>query len=133
MNRDEPLYSISIAAKLCGVDPQTLRLYERQGLVKPARVAEKNRVYSQADIERLLRIQRLTQDLGVNLAGVEVILRLIDDMDRMQQEFDEEFAEIQREMEKRLAAILKNNKVPVPADEPFRILRFRPEKRKIDL
>jgi MerR family transcriptional regulator/heat shock protein HspR len=133
MNRDDPLYSISIAAKLCGVHPQTLRLYERQGLVKPARVAEKNRMYSQADIERLQRIQRLTQDLGVNLAGVEVILRLIDEMDRLQQDFEETFSELQREMEKRLAAILKNSKVPVPVDQSTPILRFRPEKRTIDL
>jgi MerR family transcriptional regulator/heat shock protein HspR len=90
---DEPLYMIGVAAKLCDLHPQTLRMYERLGLVRPARGPNKNRMYSQADIERLRQIQRLTQELGVNLAGVEVILNLLDKMEKMRQEME---AEIQR-------------------------------------
>lgn len=93
-NGDEPLYTISIAARLVRIDrpeepihPQTLRMYERLGLVQPQRVG-KNRLYSDRDIERLRQIQRLTQELGVNLAGVEVILGLLEKIERMQSEID---------------------------------------------
>ncbi|MDH7603188.1 MAG: helix-turn-helix transcriptional regulator [Armatimonadota bacterium] len=90
---EEPLYMIGVAAKLCDLHPQTLRTYERLGLIRPARGPNGNRMYSQADIERLRQIQRLTQELGVNLAGVEVILNLLDKMEKMRQEME---AEIQR-------------------------------------
>lgn len=72
---DRPLYIISVAADLVNMHPQTLRLYERRGLVAPKRQG-KNRLYSQSDIERLQYIQQLTQELGINLAGVEKIIRL---------------------------------------------------------
>ncbi len=92
---DEPLYTISIAARLVRPDrpgepihPQTLRMYEKLGLVTPKRVG-KNRLYSDRDIQRLRQIQRFTQDMGVNLAGVEVILQLLERMEQMQQEMDE--------------------------------------------
>ena len=85
----EPVYMISIAAQLTGLHPQTVRLYERLGLVLPSRVNNKNRLYSEADIERLLQIRRFTQDMGVNLAGVEIILDLLQKMDRMQSEVAE--------------------------------------------
>src|SRR5260221_14563385 len=85
----EPVYLISIAAQLTGLHPQTVRLYERLGLVLPCRVNNKNRLYSHADIERLLQIRRFTQEMGVNLAGVEIILDLLGKMERMQQEMDE--------------------------------------------
>lgn len=75
MDIDRPLYIISVAADLVNMHPQTLRLYERRGLVAPKRQG-KNRLYSQADIERLQYIQQLTQELGINLAGVEKIIRL---------------------------------------------------------
>ena len=80
---NQPVYMIGVAAQLCGVHPQTLRQYERLGLVVPARVGAKNRLYSEADIRRVRRIQRLTQDMGVNLAGVELILKLLDDMEEI--------------------------------------------------
>ena len=76
--------------------PQTLRLYERLGLVAPSRVGSKNRVYSEADIERLRQIQRLTQDMGVNLAGVEVILDLLDKIQRMREDTDAELERMRR-------------------------------------
>ncbi len=99
INRDEPVYMISVAAKLCHLHPQTLRMYERLGLVKPARISSKNRVYSDSDIERLLQIQRLTQDMGVNLAGVEVILDLLEKIQRMQEQMDTEMERMRKHME----------------------------------
>jgi len=75
MDADEPVYVISIAARIVGVHQQTLRMYERQGLLQPWRKANR-RLYSRRDIERVRQIQRLVADLGVNLAGAEVILRM---------------------------------------------------------
>ena len=84
----DPAYVISIAAARVGMHPQTLRLYERVGLVKPARRGS-NRLYSDEDIERLRQIQRLTQDMGVNLAGVEIILNLLEQITEMQAELEQ--------------------------------------------
>lgn len=75
-NRDRPVYMISVAAELAGVHPQTLRIYERKQLVEPSRSPGGTRMYSDADIERLQLIQRLTQEEGVNLAGVMRIIEL---------------------------------------------------------
>lgn len=72
----EPRYAIGVVAARCGIHPQTLRQYERLGLVEPQRTRGNFRLYSEADIDRLLRIQRLVNDLGVNLAGAEVILNM---------------------------------------------------------
>ncbi|MEB3196955.1 MAG: helix-turn-helix transcriptional regulator [Candidatus Sericytochromatia bacterium] len=79
---DRPLYIISVAADLVNMHPQTLRLYERRGLVAPKRQG-KNRLYSQSDIERLQYIQQLTQELGINLAGVEKIIRLQNELESL--------------------------------------------------
>ena len=80
---DEPLYYISVAARLVDCHPQTLRTYERQGLVEPGRSASNVRLYSDEDIERLRQIKRLTQELGVNLAGVEIILSLLEQIEQL--------------------------------------------------
>lgn len=104
---DEPVYMISVAARLCELHPQTLRMYERLGLVRPARVGTKNRMYSEKDIARLRQIQRLTQDMGVNLAGVEVILGLLERMQHMQDEMDVEMERMRREMEELLRRLEK--------------------------
>lgn len=85
----EPVYLISIAAQLTGLHPQTVRLYERLGLVTPSRVNNKNRLYSQEDIDRLLQIRRFTQEMGVNLAGVEIIFDLLAKMEQLQGELEE--------------------------------------------
>ena len=77
---DRPRYMISIAAELVGMHPQTLRIYENKGLVSPKRTRGNTRLYSEADLERLRLIQRLTTELGLNLAGVEVVLRLEDEL-----------------------------------------------------
>ena len=106
---DEPLYTISIAARLVRpekptepIHPQTLRMYERIGLVTPKRVG-KNRLYSDRDILRLRQIQRFTQDMGVNLAGVEVILGLLERMEQMQREMDETRRALRSALEQRRA------------------------------
>jgi MerR family transcriptional regulator/heat shock protein HspR len=101
-DKEEPLYMISIAAKLCEMHPQTLRLYERVGLIRPQRIGSKNRMYSDADIERLRQIQRLTHELGVNLAGVEVILSLLDQMDSMRKRMEDEMCEMREQMERHI-------------------------------
>lgn len=85
----EPVYMIGVAARLCGLHPQTLRLYERLGLVQPKRLGSQKRLYSEADVERLRHIQHLTQQLGVNLAGVDMVLRLLDRIERMNQEMEQ--------------------------------------------
>ena len=86
--KDRPLYMISVAAELAGMHPQTLRIYERKRLVEPQRSAGNTRLYSDADIERLRLIQRLTQEDGVNLAGVMRILELETTIERLQVELE---------------------------------------------
>ena len=81
-------YTISVVAEEYGVHPQTLRLYEREGLITPSRSAKGTRYYTEEDVERLELILNLTRDLGVNLAGVEIILNMREKMNRMQREFE---------------------------------------------
>jgi len=98
---DEPCYVISVAAKLVSLHPQTLRYYDRIGLLRPSRTAGRMRLYSQQDIETLRKIARLTEDLGVNLAGVEVVLN----MSRRIEVLQEEMAMLQQQAEARIAAL----------------------------
>lgn len=83
---DEPVYLISIVAKVLDIHPQTLRQYERENLITPSRSNGRIRLYSQRDIDRIKLILRLTRELGVNLAGVDVILRLKENVDNMEQD-----------------------------------------------
>ena len=83
-----PRYMISVAAELVGMHPQTLRIYEQKGLVRPKRTAGNTRLYSDEDIERLQLIQRLTTEIGLNLAGVERVLHLEDELARMRRRID---------------------------------------------
>ncbi len=98
VDRNDPCFAISIAARMVGLHAQTLRYYERAGLVRPSRSSGRNRLYSQRDVERLRQIRRLTDDLGLNLAGVEVILRMGDRMARMEREMED----LRRELEARI-------------------------------
>lgn len=117
---------IGVAAELCGIHPQTLRQYERLGLVIPARVGAKNRLYSIEDIERVRRIQRLTQELGVNLAGVEIILRLLDDMDSMRTDFEDQIKEFVKDVEARMQAYMANSNAPIrPGTSLFPVPKVR--------
>ena len=100
---DHPRYMISVAADLVGMHPQTLRIYEQKGLVRPKRTAGNTRLYSELDLERLRLIQRLTTELGLNLAGVEHVLRMQDElnrtrarMQRLERELRAEIAEVHR-------------------------------------
>ena len=81
--RDKGVYMISVAAELAGMHPQTLRIYESRGLIQPKRSPKNTRLYSQEDVERLRRIQELTSQLGMNLAGVERVFELEEELDRM--------------------------------------------------
>jgi len=104
---DEPCYVISVAARMVELHPQTLRYYERTGLIRPYRSKGHRRLYSPRDIERLLAISRLIDDLGVNLAGVEVIFNMRRRMQEMQEEMDRVRAEFEEEI-KRLHALLED-------------------------
>jgi MerR family transcriptional regulator/heat shock protein HspR len=94
--QDEPCFVISIAARMVGVHAQTLRYYERAGLVEPSRSEGNIRLYSPQDIERLLQIKTLMEDLGVNLAGAEVILRLTERIAEMEGQMRTMEGEIKR-------------------------------------
>ncbi len=87
-DKKQPLFMISVVSRMLGVHPQTLRLYEREGLVTPSRT-RRTRLYSEEDIERLAMILRLTRELGVNRAGVDIILRLRHRVEILQKEMDE--------------------------------------------
>ena len=102
MEKKKPLYMISVVAELFHIHPQTLRIYEREGFIKPKRTEGNTRLYSDEDIERVRRIQHLTQDVGVNLAGVEVVFKLLSDMHRMQAEMAQEMDKMRLEMEKEM-------------------------------
>jgi len=91
---DEPVYLISVVAKILDIHPQTLRQYERENLICPSRSDGRIRLYSQRDIDKIKMILRLTRELGVNLAGVDIILRLKENVDAMEQEI----AELRREV-----------------------------------
>jgi len=103
MDADEPVYVISIAARIVGVHQQTLRMYERQGLLQPWRKANR-RLYSRRDIERVRQIQRLVADLGVNLAGAEVILRMSERLQEAEAENKRLRDELQRQRGRHLPA-----------------------------
>lgn len=88
-NYDEPVYLISVVAKVLEIHPQTLRQYEREGLVEPGRTEGRMRLYSQKDVDKIKMILRLTRDLGVNLAGVDIILQLKEQIEEHLKEIDE--------------------------------------------
>jgi MerR family transcriptional regulator/heat shock protein HspR len=98
---DRPRYMISVAAELVGMHPQTLRQYEEKGLVRPQRTAGNTRLYSEADLERLRLIQRLTSELGLNLAGVEAVLGLEEQLQRMQSRMER----LERDMREAIANV----------------------------
>jgi MerR family transcriptional regulator, heat shock protein HspR len=97
---DRPRYMISVAAELVGMHPQTLRIYEQKGLVRPRRTAGNTRLYSEHDIERLRLIQRLTTELGLNLAGVELVLRLEDELRRAQARIERVERQLREEVQR---------------------------------
>src|SRR6266508_1611628 len=107
---DRAVYIISVAAELAGVHTQTLRIYERKGLLTPARTAGNTRRYSDRDIARLQMIQRLTQEQGLNLAGVKMIVEMEDELQRMRERMrnlDREVERARRRMQEELERLRK--------------------------
>jgi MerR family transcriptional regulator/heat shock protein HspR len=120
-DNDQGVFMISVAAELAGMHPQTLRIYESRGLIKPKRSPKKTRLYSQRDVERLRRIQELTTEVGLNLAGVERVLELEQVMDTMQGELNRMRAqaeELEREMLQRIHEVHRSYKRELVRWEP---------------
>lgn len=115
--REKPVYVISVAAELVDMHPQTLRLYERKGLIEPSRSAGKTRLYSQNDIDQLREIKRLTQELGVNLAGVEEIIRLRQRLDQLQGNMEERITDLQDQLLTYMDG-LRTKRLPPSEQEP---------------
>jgi MerR family transcriptional regulator/heat shock protein HspR len=118
MSPDTPKYMISVAADLVGKHPQTLRIYENKGLVRPKRTPGGTRLYSETDVERLRIIQRLTTELGLNLAGVELVLRLEDELrkahaqiERLQRQVREEVQKVHQEYRRDLV-VYREERLP---------------------
>ena len=99
---DTPRYMISVAADLVGMHPQTLRLYERKNLIRPGRSSGKTRLYSERDIDHLREIRRFTQELGVNLAGVEEIMRLRFQLEGTRARLEHRIGDIQQDIQSRM-------------------------------
>ncbi len=117
MKKDRPLYQISIVAEMLNIHPQTIRLYEREGFIKPKRRLGNVRLFSQDDVERIEMILRLTRDLGINLAGVEVILSMREKMEQMQEQMEETMRQmmekVKKEFQKELMQREKELKYPL--------------------
>lgn len=96
-DRGKPLYTIGVVAEMLKLHPQTLRLYERRGLTKPTRTVGQIRMYSAEDVEEIARVVRLTRDLGVNLAGAEIILKMRRRMVEMQRQIEDLLAYVRQE------------------------------------
>jgi MerR family transcriptional regulator/heat shock protein HspR len=113
--REHRLFMISVVSEMLGIHPQTLRLYEREGFIKPKRSIGNTRLYSEEDVEKLEMILRLTRELGVNLAGVEVILSMREKMEQMQRDMNETIQRLGDELEReiRRREEMRNALVPV--------------------
>jgi MerR family transcriptional regulator/heat shock protein HspR len=119
---DRPRYMISVAADLVGMHPQTLRIYEAKGLVTPQRTAGNTRLYSEDDLERLRLINHLTQELGLNLAGVEHVIRLEEQLRRMQRNMDR----LERQMREQITEVHRQYRRDlVPYDPENALIRTR--------
>jgi MerR family transcriptional regulator, heat shock protein HspR len=128
-DRDRGVYMISVAAELAGMHPQTLRIYETRGLITPKRSPKNTRLYSQEDVERLQRIQELTTELGMNLAGVERVFELEDQIQRMQRRMrnlERHAQRVQEELQNELERVRRSLKYElVPYEPPSQALMPR--------
>ena len=121
---DEPVFLISVVAKVLNIHPQTLRQYEREGLISPSRTQGKMRLYSQKDIDRIKMILRLTRELGVNLAGVDIIMRLKDQMEELENEIESLKEELQECKQK---GYIPKNRAVVRRKNSYDIIIFDEE------
>jgi MerR family transcriptional regulator, heat shock protein HspR len=120
-DRARGVYMISVAAELAGMHPQTLRIYEARGLITPERSPKNTRLYSQADVERLRRIQELTSELGMNLAGVERVFELEEEIERMRRRMrnlERHADRIQRELGEEIERVRRSFKRELVVYEP---------------
>jgi MerR family transcriptional regulator/heat shock protein HspR len=120
-DRDQGVYMISVAAQLAGMHPQTLRIYETRGLIAPKRSPKNTRLYSQQDVDRLRRIQELTSELGMNLAGVERVFELEEEIERMRRRMrnlERHAQRAQEELQKELERVRRSFKYELVRYEP---------------
>jgi MerR family transcriptional regulator, heat shock protein HspR len=120
-DRDQGVYMISVAAELAGMHPQTLRIYEARGLITPKRSAGKTRLYSQEDVDRLRRIQELTSEMGMNLAGVEKVFELEEELEKLRARMSRLQAkteDLEHEMARELERIKKSFRAEIVRYEP---------------
>jgi MerR family transcriptional regulator/heat shock protein HspR len=137
VEHERGVFMISVAAELAAMHPQTLRMYEARGLIEPKRSPKGTRLYSQADVERLRRIQEMTTDRGLNLAGVERVLELEEQLERATRRLEaleRRSAEMRKEMEAELENVrrsLKHELVPfTTSTELIRAQEVRPPRRR---
>jgi MerR family transcriptional regulator/heat shock protein HspR len=119
--RDQGVYMISVAAELAGMHPQTLRIYEARGLITPKRSAGKTRLYSQEDVDRLRRIQELTSEMGMNLAGVEKVFELEEELEKMRARMarlQSKTEELEEEMAEELERVKRSFRAEIVKYEP---------------
>ena len=132
---DRGVYMISVAAELAGMHPQTLRIYETRGLITPKRSPKNTRLYSQEDVDRLRRIQELTSELGMNIAGVERVFELEEEMERMRRRLrnlERHAQRVQAELEKELDRVRRSFKFElVPYEPPSQALTPRGGERGV--
>src|SRR3954467_13364279 len=115
------VYMISVAAELAGMHPQTLRIYESRGLIEPKRSPKNTRLYSHEDVERLRRIQELTTELGMNLAGVEKVFELEEELDRMRKRMrslERQAQRVREELSAEIKRVRKSFKAELVPYEP---------------
>jgi len=127
--REKAVYMISVVSEMLGVHPQTLRLYEREGFIRPQRTGGGVRLYSDEDVERVRAIITLTRDLGINLAGVEVILSMREKMERLQEEMEHMAEEMRREFMVELARREEMMKNPLVKSPDGRVVRIKVERK----
>ena len=118
---EDPIYQISMVAELLGIHPQTLRHYEREGLIVPSRTSGKIRVYSKKDVEDLCLVMRLTRELGVHLAGVDLVLQLKHQVRALQQEVDSLRCELKT---KKAESLVPKNRQIVVKKSSYRVVLF---------
>lgn len=121
--RDRPVYVISVAAELVEMHPQTLRMYERKGLIRPQRSSGRTRLYSERDIEILREIRRLTQELGINLSGVEEIMRLREQLGTAQSRLEREVDRVRGELSERLEELDRRSRTAIVKHSPSHPVR----------
>jgi MerR family transcriptional regulator/heat shock protein HspR len=128
------VYMISVAAELAGMHPQTLRIYETRGLITPKRSPKNTRLYSQEDVERLRRIQELTSELGMNLAGVERVFELEEELDKMRRRMrnlERHAQRVQEELQQEVERVRRSLKYElVPYEPPSQALMPRQDRER---